>query len=268
MTAGDIPLALCHPGITFNTTIAITYANTHGLHMLRSEARPGPVFVMESSGLFNQNQLITYVNSRINKDASLSASYVLNRAMSNTDGLGTFPAKPNDFTGEYGAAATDVRHRATLTGSINTKWKVRFSPFVVVESTPPFDITVGRDLYGTTLFNGRPGIPTDPSKPGLIQTRYGLLDPNPTPDERTLRRNFGRGRGSLTVNLRVAKTIEFGREGSGPAAPRAVLALPAVGEGTVAARQACSRQEHPRVHLRRRPASVTISAFRCRFATC
>ncbi len=226
--------------LPFNTTVAITYANTHGLHMLRSEdinaplpgtydplmpnsgvfplGRRGPVFLMESSGLFNQNQLIIYVNSRINKQISLSGSYVLNRALSNTDGVGTFPAKPYDFTGEYSPAATDVRHRFTLAGSIITKWNVRFSPFVVVESGAPFDITVGRDLYGTTLFNGRPGIATDPSKPDLIQTKYGLLDPNPTLNERTLPRNFGRGPGAVTVNLRVAKTIEFGGEGSGSVA--------------------------------------------------
>jgi hypothetical protein len=227
--------------LPFSTTIAITYANAHGLHMLRSEdinaplagtydplvpgsgvfplGKPGPVFLMESSGLYNQNQVITYVNSRFNKDVSLSVSYVLNRALSNTDGLGTFPAKPYDFTGEYGPAATDVRHRFTMTGSINTKWNVRLNPFVVVQSGPPFDITVGHDLYGTTLFNGRPGIPTDPTKPGLILTKYGLLDPNPTPDEKTLSRNFGRGPGTVTVNLRVTKTIEFGREGSGSAGP-------------------------------------------------
>jgi hypothetical protein len=202
-----------------NTTIAITFANAHGLHLLRSEVKPGSIFLMQSSGLYNQNQLITYLNSRLNKDVSLSVSYVLNRALSNTDGLGTFPAKPNDFTGEYGPASTDVRHRLTFTGSINTKWNMRFNPFVVVQSGPPFDITVGRDLYGTTLFNGRPGIPTDPTKPGLIQTSYGLLDPNPTPNERTLSRNFGRGPGSITMNLRVTRTIEFGPEGPGSAGP-------------------------------------------------
>src|SRR5205807_7900393 len=205
--------------LPFKTTVAVTFANAHGLHMLRSEVKPGPVFVMESSGLYNQNQLITYVNSRLNKDVSMSGSYVLNRTMSNTDGLGTFPAKPNDFTGEYGPAASDVRHRFTLTGSVNTKWNVRFNPFVVVQSGPPFDITVGRDLYGTTLFNGRPGIPTDLTKPGLIKTKYGLLDPNPTADEKTLSRNFGRGPGTVTVNLRVTKTIECGREGSGSGGP-------------------------------------------------
>jgi hypothetical protein len=115
---------------------------------------------------------------------------------------------------------TDVRRRFSFTGSFNTRWNVRLSPFVILDSGPPFDITVGRDLYGTTLFNGRPGVPDDPNKSGLIRTRYGWLDPNPTPDERILPRNYGRGPGSVTVNLRLAKTIEFGGERGSGAAPQ------------------------------------------------
>jgi hypothetical protein len=218
--------------LPFNTTVAVTYANSHGLHLLRSQdvnaplpgtydplipgsgvfplGDPSPVFQMESTGRYNQRQLITNVNARVNKDISLTGSYALNRAMSDTDGVGAFPAKPYDFSGEYGPAATDVRHRFSLNGSFNTMWNVRLSPFVILDSGPPFDITVGRDLYGTTLFNGRPGIPNDPNKSGLIRTSYGLLDPNPAPGQRILPRNYGRGPGSVTVNLRIAKTIEFG----------------------------------------------------------
>src|SRR5206468_2332489 len=44
-------------------------------------------------------------------------------------------------------------------------------------------------------------------------------DPNPTPDEKILPRNFGRGPGSITVNLRVAKALEFGPPREGTAAP-------------------------------------------------
>src|SRR5207244_1686916 len=33
--------------LPFKTTVAITFANAHGLHMLRSEVKPGPVFLME-----------------------------------------------------------------------------------------------------------------------------------------------------------------------------------------------------------------------------
>jgi hypothetical protein len=226
--------------LPFNTTVAVTYANSHGLHLLRSQdinaplpgtydqlipgsgmfplGDPGPVFQMESTGRYNQHQLITNVNARINKDISLIGSYALNRAMSDTDGVGTFPAKPYDFSGEYGPAATDVRHRFSLNGSFNTMWNVRLSPFVILDSGPPFDITAGRDLYGTTLFNGRPGIPIDQNKPGLIRTSYGLLDPNPSPGQRILPRNYGRGPGSVTVNLRIAKIIEFGGAGESAAA--------------------------------------------------
>ena len=225
-----------------NTTLAVTYTNSHGLHELRSEdinaplpgtynpgvqgsgvfplGHPGTVELMESSGLYNQNQVISNVNTKLNAGVSLFGFYVFNRAHSNTDGVGTFPANPYSFAGEYGPAATDVHHRVTVGGSINLKWAVRISPFVVMQSGAPFDITAGNDLYGTTLFNARPGIGADPTKPGLIPTPYGLLDPNPSPGERLLPRNFGRGPGQYNVNLRIAKVIGFGKErGASGAAP-------------------------------------------------
>ena len=220
-----------------NTTIAITWANSHGLHMLRSRdinaplpgtynpeiagsgtfplGTAGPVFQMESSGLYNQNQLIVNANSRLNQNISLFGFYIYNRALSNTDGLATLPANPYNFKGEYGPAATDIRNRVTLGGSISSKWNFRISPLFIIESGPPFDITVGRDLFGDTLFNARPGIAIDPNKPGVVPTAYGLLDPNPTPEERILSRNFGRGPGQIMLNTRIAKTFAFGstREG-------------------------------------------------------
>ena len=214
-----------------HTTVAVTYTNAHGLHTLRSTdinaplpgtfpgnpiypyGTPNPIFLMESSGLYNQNQLITNVNSRLNANISLFGFYTFNHARSNTDGLGTYPANPYDYSGEYGPASTDVHHRVFMGGSLNTKWNVRLSPFVVVQSGPPFNITAGRDIYGDTLFNGRPGISTG-TTPYYYNGLY--LDPNPTADETILPRNFGRGPGSVTVNMRLSKTFGFGpaREGS------------------------------------------------------
>ncbi len=226
-----------------NTTVAVTYTNSHGLHMLRSEdtnaplpgtynpavpasgvyplGRPGAVFLMESSGIYNQNQLIANVNTKVNSALSLFGFYVLNRALSNTDGIGTFPANPYSSAGEYGPAFTDVRHRVTIGGSISLRWNIRISPYVILQSGAPFDITTGSDLYGTTLFNARPGFASDPNKPGLIRTAYGLLDPNPSPGEALVPRNYGRGPGQITMNLRLAKTIGFGGERGGPAAQSA-----------------------------------------------
>jgi hypothetical protein len=223
--------------LPWNTTLAVTYTTSHGVHIFRSEdinaplpgtynpnvqgsgtfplGHPGPVNLMESSGLYNQNQLISNVNAKLTPGFSLFGFYVFNHARSNTDGIGTFPANPYNFKGEYGPALTDVHHRITVGGSINFKWNVRVSPFVIVQSGVPFDITAGNDIYGTTLFNGRPGLATDPSQPGLISTRYGLLDPNPQAGETLLSRNYGRGPGQVTMNLRVSKTIGFGTERGG-----------------------------------------------------
>jgi hypothetical protein len=244
--------------LSASTAFAVTYTNSHGVHLFRSEdlnaplpgtydpnvpgsgtfplGHSGPVFQMESTGIYNQNQVVANINTRMKQGVSLFAFYVLNRSMSNTDDIYTVPANPYSFAGEYGPAATDVRHRVTFGGSVNTKWNLRISPFVVVQSGAPFDITAGSDLYGTTLFNGRPGIATDPNKPGLIQTQYGLLDPNPSPGEIILGRNYGRGPGQMRVNLRIAKAIGFGSE-----VGRAADQGPNVSGGRASAAQASGR---------------------------
>jgi hypothetical protein len=244
--------------LSSSTAFAVTYTNSHGVHLFRSEdinaplpgtynpnvpasgtfplGRTGPVFLMESSGIYNQNQIVANINTRLNQGVSLFGFYVFNHAMSNTDGIDTVPANPYNMSGEYGPASTDVRHRVTFGGSVNTKWNLRVSPFVIVQSGAPFDITSGSDLFGTTLFNARPGVATDPSKPGVIQTQYGLLDPNPSPDEHILGRNYGRGPGQMRVNLRVAKAIGFGSETGRSAEQR-----PAASTGRATAAQASGR---------------------------
>ena len=92
-----------------------------------------------------------------------------------------------------------MHHIETFGGAITTLWSTTFSPLLSVYSGPPFNITVGRDIYGTTLFNGRPGIATDVTRAGLVSTRYGLLDPNPIAGETILSRNSGRGPGSIAI---------------------------------------------------------------------
>jgi hypothetical protein len=174
-------------------------------------------------------------------------SVVYNHALSNTDysppprntdfnpaisfgalGVGTSPANPYSMAGEYGPASTDIRNQGTFGGSIAMKWGFSFNPLLILESGAPFNITVGQDLYGDTLFNGRPGIAVDPTRPGLIPTKYGLLDPNPIPGEEILPRNFGRGPGLVMANMRITKSFAFGPAGE-TAAPATGGRRPATG---------------------------------------
>jgi hypothetical protein len=245
-----------------HTSLAVTYTNSHGLHMFNTQdinapfgtyaqyplagvINPAthqpygtdPVFLMQSAGLYNQNQFIANINSRMNRNVSLFGFYTLNYARSNTDGLTTSPAVPYSYVGEYGPAATDVRNRVFVGGSIESRWAIRFSPFITAQSGAPYNVTTGSDLYGDTLFNSRPGIVSDarpgadyapcgsPQASGGAECLYGnlLLDPDPIVNgklkagEVLLPRNFGRGPGAISFNARLSKTFGFGamREGAG-----------------------------------------------------
>ncbi len=201
------------------TTVSFTYANAQGIHLLRSRVLTGPIYQAESTGIYRQRQWITSLNSRISSKLSIFGSHVWNRARANTDGIGTFPANPSSDNGEYGPAATDIRQRVNLGATIVSWLGIRWNPLLTAESGSPYDITVGRDLYGTSLFNGRPSVATDQSKPGVIATtKYGFLDPNPAPGSTSIGRNYGRGPNNILLNLRLTRTFSFGL-GEGREAP-------------------------------------------------
>ncbi len=208
-----------------NITLALTYAYSHGVHTLRSRNinaplpgsgnRPfgndvGNIYQYESSGIFNQHQMIARVNARVNRSFSLSGFYMLNKAESNSDGAGTFPANSYDLTTEYGRAAFDTRHRAFIMGSFLAPLGLRFSPFIVITSGRPFNITLGRDLNGDSVFNDRPAFATDLTLPSVKITPWGAFDANPQPGQIIVPRNLGNGPGQFSINLRVSKTIGFG----------------------------------------------------------
>jgi hypothetical protein len=54
----------------------------------------------------------------------------------------------------------------------------------------------------------------------VIQTAYGLLDPNPSAGEAIIPRNFGRGPGLYSVDLRLARTFVLRRGRSEQVAAR------------------------------------------------
>jgi hypothetical protein len=79
-------------------------------------------------------------------------------------------------------------------------------------SGSPFNITIGRDINGDTLFTERPAFATDLTKPGVVVTRFGAFDPNPVAGQGIIPRNFETGPSFFTTNLRISKTWGFGGE--------------------------------------------------------
>lgn len=219
-----------------NITIATSYINVRTLHVLRTRPVNAPlpgtftgaansgirplgvnnnIFEYESTGRFNQNQFIVNLNSRFHRNFSLTGYYVLSKSNSDADGTGSFPANPYDFTGEYGRASGDVRHRFFLNGTIRAPWGVSLNPFIIVQSGRPFNITLGRDLNGDTRFTERPSFAPEGAVCSTVMrcTPFGNFNTNPAVGEARIPRNFGEGPGSITMNMRVSKTWTFGSEG-------------------------------------------------------
>jgi hypothetical protein len=76
----------------------------------------------------------------------------------------------------------------------------------------PFNITLGRDLNEDALFAERPAFATDLMNPEVVLTPFGPLDPNPSPSQSLIPRNYGTGPAQFSVGLQVSKSVKFGNQ--------------------------------------------------------
>jgi hypothetical protein len=212
-----------------NITVASTYINSRGLHQLYSDninaflpgtydvttgtgVRPNGknenLYQFQSGGIYHQNQLITNFNVRERK-LSLFGFYVLNFAKADTSGATYFPSNQFDPRADYGRSTFDIRQRFLLGGNYSAPFGISISPFLVVNSGTPFNITVGQDLNGDNQFNDRPSFATS-SSTDVMDTKYGSFDLNPAGDAARIPYNFVTGPGQFSTNVRVSKSIGIG----------------------------------------------------------
>ncbi len=217
-----------------NTSVAVNYSNSHGVHELLTRninaPLPGTTSVLnpygvqpfgtgnlyqyESDGVLNQNQLIFNTNTRFSRNASFFGFYVLNFANSNADGVGSFPSNQYDTRLDYGRSGQDIRHRYVIGGSITAKWNIRLSPFINGRSGAPYNITTGQDINGDSVFTDRPALIA-----GCTAIVRACFNTTPGPNDVLIPRNFATGPSQFTVNLRLSKTWGFGEVKGGPGGP-------------------------------------------------
>ena len=229
--------------VSKTATVSITYLNAHGVHQLLtrninaplpgtfngcyppspSACVPSPgtmpfgnvgnIYQFESDGLFNQNQLIANYNIRAGTKLSLFGFYSLSFSNSDTGGVNSFPMSSYDIRADYGRAPFDVRHRVFLGGTFSLVRGFRLSPFMMASSGGPYNITVGQDLNGDSIFNDLPGLVTSAVTPLSAKvSSLGTFDLNPVAGEPILGPNFGNGPGQFSLNMRLAKTFGFGEK--------------------------------------------------------
>jgi hypothetical protein len=229
-----------------STTLAITYINSYGEHQLflRNANAPlpgtfppgvrpfggtGNIYQYDSEGISRQNQLITNFRSNLGSKLSLFGFYMLNYANSDLGsggggGTASFISHQYDPMADYGRSQFDVRHRVVLGGTLSMPYRFRLNPFLIVSSGQPYNISVGQDLNGDSIFNDRPSFAstTSCSVAGVKCTPLGAFNLAPTSGQTTIPINIGTGSTLFTMNLRLSKTFGLGKEvgASAVAGPR------------------------------------------------
>jgi hypothetical protein len=213
--------------INKNWTATATYLNSRGQHQFFSQNLQTTVgastynnYQYVSEGIFKQNQLIVNSSYRGPAGTSLFGFYVFSHSNADTSGSGSFPSNPAlGITADYGRAGFDVHHRLFLGGSAQFPYHITASPFLVVNSGAPFNITLGQDLIGDLIYNQRPAFcSATTTAANTVNSKYGCFDKGTTLAEPRVPINYAQGPAQFTLNMRITKTIGFGPKLGGKSA--------------------------------------------------
>ncbi len=227
-----------------NTTLAVTYINSYGEHQLflRNANAPLPgtyptnpqrpfggtdnIYQYTSEGIFRQNQVVANFRTNLGSKVSLFGFYTLNYANSDLGaggggGTASFISHQYDPMADYGRSQFDVRDRVVVGGSIALPYAFRLNPFLILSSGQPYNVTVGEDLNGDSIFNDRPALASTATCSAiqingqLACTSLGTFNLAPVPGQATIPINTGTGSTLASMNLRLSKTFGFGKEVAG-----------------------------------------------------
>ncbi len=207
---------------------------------IRPDGNNTNIYQYNSGGEFEQNQLITNFRVSLGQKLSLFGFYSLSYANSDlgSGGPGSGGAGGDGFGGafgggtsspqfvmnsydpmqDYGRASFDVRNRLFIGGTISLPHAFRVSPFMIANSGTPFNIIVGQDLNGDSIFNDRPALATTAGPGGqVIVTPYGTFNTVPVAGQTIVPINYGTGPALFSFNLRLSKTFGLGPKAEGSA---------------------------------------------------
>ncbi len=169
--------------ITKTANVSVSYLNSRGFDQLLTRNINAPtsepfsatdpalrplgtlenIYQYATEGIFRQNQMIVSTNVRAGAKLTLFGFYTLNYVHANTSGA--FPSNQYNLDQDYGRTTYDIRHRVFVGGSISGPYGFRLSPFLIATSGVPYNVTVGQDLNGDSLYNDRPAFSGGCSQP-------------------------------------------------------------------------------------------------------
>lgn len=170
----------------------------------------GNIFEYQSNGRSVGNNLSVNINGTVKK-INFFGGYSLGKSRNTDPGTTGSPFDAYDFSNEYARNPFSSLSFMHLGGNYTLPYSgITLNLFAIANSGPPFNIITGRDTNGDTFFSERPAFATDLTKPGVVVTPYGAFDPNPSPGQELIPRNYGRGPGFASVSLNIGRQFKFG----------------------------------------------------------
>jgi hypothetical protein len=218
--------------------ISAQYLTNRGAHLTRTLNINTPIDgiypygdptlreLTESNGFSRTNQFI--MSPSVNyKKFFLFGFYAYSHGKDDNEGA---PADPYNLRAEWGPSTfADVRNRAVIGTNIPLPWQFSISPFLIMSSGTPYNITTGIDSLNEGVAAERPSLAVNVAAGNCTgtgfkyETGYGCFNLNPAQGTE-IERNYGRGPANETLMLRLSRTWAFGnKEGTqgmqGPGGP-------------------------------------------------
>jgi hypothetical protein len=201
------------------TSVTLTYLHSFGVHQLATrnanqatggtpqDSSGGYLYEYYPEAVFKQNQVITSVNTKVNKNLSLVGFYTL--AWANSNGAGGNASDAYNLDKDYGHANFVSRNMLFMMASYSGPWGIRFNPFLIAQSGRPFNITLPTDTLNN-FFNQRPTYATAATPTAdQVTTPYGVMDETGLTGT-TIPVNLGNGPAAVAVNLRISRGFGIG----------------------------------------------------------
>jgi hypothetical protein len=198
--------------LTKNSRASVSYSRGWGRGLLRGRnlnapvlgVRPDPQFanIVELTGdAASRSQTLSVFYNIVRMDwhrTFFTANYSWSRNDTNTTGGYFLPERGDRIDLEWGAAASDIRHRAGVSFSSSPVKNLTVGLNLRAQSRLPYNVTTGRDNNADGVFNDRPAGTS---------------------------RNSARGAAQWDLGGRVSYALGFGkpRQGGGPTGMQVVI---------------------------------------------
>lgn len=206
-----------------NAPLAGTYDPRNPSLAVRPFGNVGNIYDTRSSGQLRTERFNLSLSFPQSQKLSASLRYSYWRSKSNVVSGSGSSFDPYDFSEEFTPTPLDGLHNAGGYFFWTLPHKVSLFGDFSISSGTRFNITTGRDTNGDGYYSERPSFASDLNKAGLISTQYGILDPNPSPNDRLIPRNLGRGKTTFIFNSSIQKTFGFNEDKKNKKPPKQTI---------------------------------------------